>query len=100
MRKPCNAFKFGPNKDFSEVSGQKEESKTDTTNKLQKLGPALVRSPFNMTSNLSSEIQHEAFKTTGRKKEQQEQVNYDTLINYWNNNQVIHLAGPASGDSY
>jgi hypothetical protein len=31
-----------------------------------------------------------------RSKDDINQVNYETLLNYWNNNQVIHTAGYAS----
>jgi len=50
-----------------------------------------------MTSNLEREVKCEKFTQQGhRSKDDVSQVNYSTLINFWNNNQVIHMAGPAS----
>ena len=45
-----------------------------------------------MTSNLKSEIGD--FKK--RSKNDLSQINYETLLNYWNNNQVIQVSGVAS----
>ena len=51
-----------------------------------------------MTSNLDCEVQSSIFQNQGsqRKRDDHGMVNYETLINYWNNNQVIHMAGTAT----
>ena len=82
LRRPCQALKYGPSKDFAIESGR-VASKTDSPkNEHTKSTPGLVRSPFNMTSNLKSEIG----TCTKRSKDDTHQVNYETLLNYWNNN--------------
>jgi hypothetical protein len=58
LKKPCQALKFGPSKDFSEVSGKKEK---DKDNGKIGYGPSFVRSPLNMTTNLSDEVDHLKF---------------------------------------
>ena len=45
-----------------------------------------------MTSNLKSEVGN----FSKRSKDDIRQVNYETLLNYWNNNQVVHLSGFAT----
>jgi hypothetical protein len=51
-----------------------------------------------MTSNLKSEVQAASFQRQGcqRRRDDNGMINYESLINYWNNNQVIHMAGPAA----
>lgn len=51
-----------------------------------------------MTSNIPSEIDQAKFRMQGnrRRKEDSSQVNYETLLNFWNKNQVIHISGEAT----
>ena len=48
-----------------------------------------------MTSNIEADVMPEDQDKWTRRKEDLSQVNYETLINYWNNNQVIKMAGLA-----
>lgn len=104
LRNPCQALKFGPCRDFSEVSGSskvkcEEQKNPNHGNQRQEaFKPSLVRSPLNMTSNLESDVQNEEFMKPGSdcSRDDGAQVNYETLTNYWNKNQVIRLAGVAS----
>lgn len=55
-----------------------------------------------MASNLEADIQYEQFmdpKKAERLASEPTQPNYSTLINYWNNNQVVHMAGLARKDA-
>ena len=56
MRLPCQALKYGPCKDFAVESTKIQSKAEEKKNEFIKTKPSLVRSPFNMTSNLKSEI--------------------------------------------
>lgn len=58
LKKPCQALKFGPNKDFSEVSGEQGKQQEQERDRY---GPSFVRSPLNMSTNLHEEIDHDKY---------------------------------------
>ena len=89
-------FSKSPSPIKNSSSCKKRSNSIPPGDKPIKMIPSTVRSPFNMTSNLDSEIKSSEFNIQGMSD--RKQVNYETLVNYWNTNQVIHISGNASLD--
>lgn len=69
-----------------ERSGSLEPQRQESKDHMKPI-PATVRSPFNMQSAVEK-------KEIGRNGKQE--PSFETLINYWNNSQVLHLEGQAN----
>ena len=114
LKKPCSAKKFMPDLEqmAKDQKAKIEETKeVDAEKGLNGPGqfgcgsqadrrPCPVRSPFNMTSNLPEDVKLDHFMAQNctRRKDDEAQVNYETLLNYWNTKQVIRISGIASNE--